>query len=131
MKWTPAKAVRDLRQQIVNNWVATAFGKRFLVRRNRAERVLEEALELAQASDYPEHLAAALVAKVYARPKGEIHQEIGGLSVCLLSFCQVEGLSADDCEVLEIERVLSKPVDHFRRKLKDKLAAGICTDEAA
>lgn len=128
MKISPARHMRDVRQTVGNNWVRRAFGARFLTPYNRTERVLEEAIELAQALDFPKERIHELIDLVYAKERGEVRQEVGGVSNCLLSLCETLGISADECESDELNRVLALPVEHFQAKLKAKLEAGICTE---
>lgn len=126
-----SRIVRNKRQEHFNELVASCFGRRFLNLKSRSERVLEEAIELAQASDYPREMMHALVDKICDREKGEIYQEIGGVSVSLLSYAGVAKLSADWCEAEEIRRVEEKPVEYFQQRLKEKIAAGICSEPDA
>jgi hypothetical protein len=120
---------RDKRQATVKDWITRVFGARTLNLRFRAERVLEEALELAQACGYPKAKIAGLVDKVYANPPGEIGQEVGGVGISVLALCDTAGISADHCESAEIDRVLSKSVDHFKARLERKLADGVCSED--
>lgn len=65
-----------------------------------------------------------LVDHVYAKPAGELRQELGGLGVTLLALAQAAGLSADDAETREIARVMAKPLAHFAARNAAKKAAG-------
>ncbi|UIN38382.1 hypothetical protein [Methylobacterium oryzae] len=120
---------RDKRQTVVRDWITRVFGLRTLNLRFRAERVLEEALELAQAAGYPQEKIAALTAKVYANPPGEVGQEAGGLGLSLLAFCDTAQISADECEEREIMRVLSKSTAHFKARIERKIADGVCSED--
>lgn len=126
---------RDKRQAVVKDWITRVFGLRTLNLRFRAERVLEEALELAQAAGYPQEKIAALTAKVYANPPGRLRQEVGGVAISVLALCETAGISADECEEQEIQRVLSRSVSHFKERIERKIADGVCSadllDEAA
>ncbi len=120
---------RDKRQATVRDWISHVFGIRTLNLRFRAVGVLEEALELAQACGYPKEKIAGLVEKVYANPPGEVGQEVGGVSISVLALCDTAGISADHCETVEIDRVLAKPVEHFKARLDRKLADGVCSED--
>jgi len=120
---------RDKRQAVVKAWIFRVFGGRTFSLRFRAERVLEEALELAQAAGYPQEKVAALTAKVYANPPGRIGQEVGGISISVLGFCEAAGISADECEEAELHRVLSKSPAHFEERLARKFASGVCSED--
>lgn len=129
--FTPSQTryTRDKRQTVVKDWVFRVFGGRTFSLRFRAERVLEEALELAQAAGYPQEKVAALTAKVYANEPGEISQEAGGIAISLLGFCEAAGISADECEEREIHRVLSKSSKHFEDRPARKFATGVCSED--
>lgn len=73
-------------QRLVGTWLKMAFGpdERFK-RGERAARYLEESLELAQAIGLSEGKALALVKQVYAKPPGDVRQEIGGAYTTLLA----------------------------------------------
>lgn len=119
--------LRDFRQAQVLAWCIEAFGSDpdETGPRTRAMRLVEEALELAQAEGikYDEVMLVAHV--VYVRPVGEVHQEIGGVATTLMAYCASRGLSLADCERLEIERIDKKPIEHFRRRQHEKREAGL------
>ena len=69
-------------------------------------------------------MAHRLVDYVFSRPVGVLHQELGGVGVCILALAAAAGLSADEEERREVERVLAKPLDHFRQRNAAKNAAG-------
>lgn len=72
----------DAFQVSVASWVVECLGQtRGADRAERAQRALEEAIELAQACGCPEEDAIALVRYVYARPAGTVAQEVGGVMV--------------------------------------------------
>ena len=81
----------------------------------RAHRFLEEAIELAQASNCSREDAHALVDYVFSRPEGETFQEVGGVLVTLAALC-----SAQDTDmVLAGEHELSRNwsrIDKIRAK---------------
>lgn len=117
---------RAFRQRLVRGFVERAFGEAaFESIEERASRVLEEALELAQACGVGQVRAMEIAAYVYGRPAGTISQEIGGVGVTLLALAERRGLSADGCEQEELERVLSKSPSHFRERQERKAASGI------
>lgn len=125
------RLVRQQRQREINHQVARLFGARFLTKRNRIERLIEETAELAQAEDFPLEDALRIVRLAYEGEKGDPDQEVGGVSVCLLSYCQVTGRSADELERRELDRLASKDPKELAAKLEAKIASGIVTDEAA
>lgn len=116
---------RNERQRAVKDWASRTFGAAVaLDGRERAQRFVEEAIELAQACDLHEEDVREILARVYSRPVGEMTQEVGGVGVTLLALCEAAGVSADDAESAELARVLSIPAEHFRAKQAAKARAG-------
>ena len=120
----PVKA-RDERQKQVSDWCAAAFGADHAASiPQRGIRHAEEAIETAQASGCDPAMIHKLVDYIYEKPAGALSQEIGGSGLTLLALAQAAGLSADDEERLEVERVLAKPLSHFAARNKVKNDAG-------
>ena len=116
---------RLLRQNIVVQWVRRCFGDQALVREERGLRLLEEAIELAQAVGCDRDQMHLLVDKVMERPVGQIVQEIGGVSVCLLALGESMGIDVDHAEKAEIARILAKDPAHFRKRWQEKIDLGV------
>lgn len=55
----------------------------------RVLRLTEEVIELGQAHGMTATQARDLVTQVYANEPGDIHQERGGVAVCLAAYCGV------------------------------------------
>jgi hypothetical protein len=119
------ESARDARQRAVLQWVGDTFGPLALAPYERAQRVLEEAVELGQAEGLTPERARAVVDHVYGKPPGDPAQEAGGLGVTLLAYCEARGLSADGEEVREFRRVLAIDPAHFRARHNVKADAGI------
>lgn len=119
-------ALRDQRQRTVIEWAERCFGRK-TVRQDdeRALRLLEEAMEVAQALDVSQERCVALLDHVYGRPAGTIDREIGGVCVTLLALCEHLGHSADLCERHEISRILSLSPGHFAERQAAKARAGV------
>ena len=116
---------RDNRQRAVFQWVRDTFGDPSTVAGERVKRVLEEAAELAQSEGLTRDHARAIVDYVFGKPPGDPAQEVGGLGVTLLAYCESRGISADREERLEFERVLAVDPAHFRARHNRKADAGI------
>lgn len=116
------QAVSDNRpfQERVRHWVVTCFGPKggddLYTRR---VRFLEEALELIQAGGCTESDAHTLVSYVFARHKGEIVQEVGGVMITLAALCSAYGVDLTEASELELARVWDK-IDQVRSKDKMK-----------
>lgn len=117
---------RDQRQRKVFEWCAATFGHEVATDPSeRVRRLLEEAIELAQAEGLARPAAEALLARVYGRPPGEPKQEAGGVGVSLLAYCAARCHSADALETAEVDRILSKSPEHFRARQEEKARLGI------
>lgn len=103
-------------QSRVRPWMHETFGPTVASDTlERSDRFLEEALELVQAAGYTRQRAVALVAYVFGRAPGELHQEIGGVMVTLaaLSLAHKDDMHAAGED--ELARVWTK-VDAIRAK---------------
>ena len=120
------------RQNNVARWVESRFGPHVQNdRRERAMRVLEEAIELAQAIGISIFDAGKLVEHVYARPAGDADQELAGVGVTSLAMAQCLGIDLEEVIDLEIDRIFLLPPDHFKRRQQVKVDAGVaCSMEA-
>lgn len=115
----------DQLQVRLTSWARAAFGNEHVANiPQRALRLLEESIELAQAAGVDEQLARKLVEFVYARPAGDLFQEMGGVGVTMLVLAESAGICAETAIDKESSRVLSKPVEHFTKRNADKGAAG-------
>ena len=116
---------RDRRQKMILGWALRVFGPQAGSLWERAMRLAEEAMEAAQAAgvDYEKILNLAI--RVYGRPPGELRRELGAVSVTLAAFCEVAGLSADEVERDEVDRVLSVPEEQFQKRQAERVAAGL------
>lgn len=116
---------RDQRQANVFAWTQAAFTvEQATSMPQRGVRLLEEAIEAFQSVGGAPEMAHKLVDYIFARPVGELRQELGGVGVCVLALAAAAGMSADEAERCEVERVLAKPLAHFRDRNAAKNAAG-------
>lgn len=95
-------------------------------RRERARRVLEEAVELVQAAGLPKADAERILKDVYSREPGSVFQEVGGTMNTIAAFCA--GLDVDLAQAAEVEMVrIEDPaiIGKCRRKNADKAARGL------
>lgn len=118
-------AGRRARQINVLGWVRSTFGELNAAPPIRAARLLEEAAELAQAEGIAEGEVGKIVRHVYGRDPGDGAKEAGAVAVCLLAYCESRGISADEVEQAELERVLAKDPEAHRASEARKKAAGL------
>jgi NTP pyrophosphatase (non-canonical NTP hydrolase) len=120
-----ASGSRNQRQADTHAWCVAAFGDhdaRSIPQRGL--RLVEEAIETAQACGCDPAMLHRLIDHVYAKPVGDLAKELGGLGVTLLALAEAAGVSADEAEKHEIERVRAKPLSHFAARNAAKAAAG-------
>lgn len=116
---------RDIVQRLVSAWVRSTFGDEAFARQERARRLLEEVAELCQAEDIDKQSAIDVVNYVYAKPKGDPSQEIGGVALTLLAYAGSAGVSLEQAETSEFTRVLSIDKARFRERHNVKAEGGI------
>lgn len=119
------KRVATNRQKKVLAWAIENFGAIATNRDERAARLVEEAIEVAQAEGLPLHILQKISERVYARPAGKLAQEIGGLAITLDALAENAGLSVQAESAREWARVLSLPKDWWARRHAEKVAAGV------
>jgi len=117
--------MRNQRQREVHEWCAAAFGVEHASSvPQRAVRLLEETIEAYQAAGGDLEMAHRLLDFVFRHPVGSLNQELGGIGLTLLALAQAAGLSADDEERREFDRVLKKPLAWFHARNEAKNDAG-------
>lgn len=111
---------------IALDWAVRCFGRDHVYNApTRSLRVAEEAIELVQSFDIPKEKALELVEMVYARPKGNPRQEIGGVMMTITVMCATMGYDTDDILLAEVRRVLEKKPEHFAQRNQEKIALGM------
>ena len=116
----------DKWQRIVFEWGRRAFGEDHMRDKQvRALRLVEEAIEYAQACGVPEEKIGACKNLVYSRPVGAAFQELGGVLVTALAAASSQYYKAEEVLEEEILRVLSKPPEHFAKRNEEKIDAGL------
>lgn len=111
-------------QADVLDWAVRSFGPIAQNVDERAARVAEEAIEIAQVEGVSLETVKRIADRIYSRPAGERWQEIGGTMIGMLSYAEIIGLSLAECTQREFQRVLSKPQDWWQKKHAEKVAAG-------
>jgi NTP pyrophosphatase (non-canonical NTP hydrolase) len=105
-------------QRLVGRWTELVFRDRFaeVTPRIRVMRLLEEALELAQAEDVPVTDAIIILNQVYDRPKGEPSQELGGVVITLANYAETAGLDLEEAFYSEFTRIMDPAIMEKVRK---------------
>jgi hypothetical protein len=121
----PAEKVSKVAdQKEVLAWAVRSFGEVACNCDERAARLAEEAIEIAQAEGVSLEVIVRIASRVYSRPAGDLWQELGGLGITAMAFAESVGLSLSDCTEREWHRVLSKSPEWWERKHAEKVAAG-------
>lgn len=93
-------------QARVAAWMLECFGPEITKDRiERADRFVEEALELAQSIGWTADRGHALVDYVFGRPVGEVGQEVGGVMVTLAALCNVFEIDIEAEAKREVDRI--------------------------
>ena len=112
-------------QERAKAWCVSRFGESAMCRQERATRVLEESIELAQSEGVPPEQARLLLEHVYSRPVGEPRQEAGGIMVCLLIWAAAADMNLWSLAITELRKIESCSVEYFRRRVQKKIDAGL------
>lgn len=126
-KPTPSERLtgRESRQVRIAEWCLAAFGLDHTASiQQRGVRFLEEAIEAYQACGCDQEMAHKLVDYIFAKPIGDLAQEIGQVGLSVLALANAAQVSADAEEAAEVARVLTKPLSVFHARNVAKNAAG-------
>lgn len=100
-------------------WAQRVFGK--VTSKERALRLVEEAVEFAQAIDIPHDKILLVIEQVYIKEKGEPKQEISQVLLSALIAAGSVGLNATDGVIEELQRINTLPDSHFRSRNSKKV----------
>jgi hypothetical protein len=117
---------RSLGKRILS-WVESIFGKESITSRERATRVVEEAIELAQAEGISLCLLQKVTNRVFSRPAGSATKEASQLALTLWAYCESQSISPVELAAEEADRVESLPKDYWQKRHDAKRAQGIAT----
>lgn len=117
------------RGQATLAWACVTFGPCAVRREERAMRLLEEAMELAQGEGVTLEVARRLSERVWSRPPGATAKEVGQVQTCLEALAVNIGLDPDAEANAERERCLALPASHWKARHDIKTAAGLTTGE--
>jgi hypothetical protein len=101
------------------------FGVKAVVNlEERSARFLEESVELCQAVGLEEEAAISVVKYVYARPTGEVPQEVGGVAMTLGVLVEQLGLNFEQEAYRELMRCCER-IEAIREKHNKKPKFGV------
>lgn len=114
---------------LVLDWAKRCFGTVHVHNpKVRALRLVEEAIEVAQAFDVDADKLHKIITVVYSREKGQWEQEIGGVMMTAAVLAGARFYDIEDLFDREIRRVFSKPAEHFALRNQEKNGLGLTGD---
>jgi NTP pyrophosphatase (non-canonical NTP hydrolase) len=114
----------SIMSRIAYEWALRCFGADHVHNpRMRALRALEEVAELCQAVGCHPDDTSTVLEKVWKRPKGGVHQEVGGSLMTLVVFCEMMGFDMEEELERELRRVLDRPTEEFTKRNLEKVQA--------
>jgi len=122
----PSLSNRQQRQAEILQWANTIFGE--ATASNTGERIrrfAEESIELVQAAGLDKQAMNDIIDHVYAKPAGNVAQEIGQVGVSLLALAEHLSIPADDEERKEFDRITSLPSEHWQARQNAKAEKGL------
>jgi len=111
-------------QKKILDWAVATFGSIARNRDERAARVLEEAIELAQCEGVPIAVVQRIAERVYSRPPGDLAIEIADVAISLCALAENVGISVHEVQCARWDGIISKPPDYWANKHRAKVAAG-------
>ena len=119
------QAVKHL-ARLAYEWGQRCFGEAHMAdTRVRSLRLVEEAVELAQAYDVPREQLLKLIEHVYGRPRGDPWREMGGVLMTAAVLCEWHEWSMEDVMVDELSRVLAKDRKMLAIRNDEKISLGL------
>lgn len=115
----------DDAQLRIRRWVVTRLGVDAMLPKERALRLLEESLELAQTLGVREVEMRRLVDHVQAKPIGSVRLELGGVLTTAFGCAEALRYNAGNCLNEELDRIEQAPPERFRQRQMENAAAGI------
>lgn len=109
----------------VTAWVERCFGAPAMALPERASRLMEEAIEMAQAAGVEREVAERSVAYIYGRPAGPPAQELGGVMLTAAACAAALATTMAAAFEAEMARVEAKSDDHFRARQAHKADMGM------
>jgi hypothetical protein len=101
-----------LMQDLIRNWTVLVFGPRYaeITPKIRALRLLEEVLELSQAEDITMSEIATVTGQVFNKPKGTRFQELGGVGITLMGYCDTAQVDFESAFWAEFCRIMDPEI---------------------
>jgi len=108
-------------------WAVETFGQIATDPIERAARLLEEAVELAQSQGLHHSTAAAIIERVFQRDPGDPLKEIGQVAVTLEALAENIGACVEAEAQREFDRVRAISKEAWQTRQNQKAAIGIAS----
>jgi NTP pyrophosphatase (non-canonical NTP hydrolase) len=118
---------RDQRQRLILGWAVRTFGPSQFFHKERATRLVEEALEVGQAVGLARETMHTLVDFVFNKEPGDARAELGGVATTFLALCEAMNIQAREVEREGLERTLSLDPKRAVEKHVTKVEAGLAS----
>jgi hypothetical protein len=115
----------DVQQDRTARRLRACFGEEYLADKTEcAMRLLEEVAEAAQVAGVPYGKARIVLSRAFARPVGEIGQELAGTAVTLLALAESCGLKLSIALENELQRIETTDPEHFQQRQPSRSVLG-------
>lgn len=111
----------------VREWVVSRIGPEHMTTRERAMRLLEEAIELAQAEGVTREQVDCQVAYTYSSKPGDPRQEASGVAICLYGWASAAGATLQEIGLAEMERIEARSAAEVQERLARKVKGTVIT----
>src|SRR5580765_5431162 len=103
---------KDTWSRLCVKWSKLVFKDKFglLTPRVRTMRLLEEALELAQAEGVTGPEASIILNQVYDKPIGDPYKELGGVLITAATYAGVARFNLEEAFYDEFERIMNPEI---------------------
>ena len=108
----------EIWKRLALRWTYLVFGDKIeaLTPRVRTMRLLEEALELAQAEGVQSYEASIILGQVYKKPLGTPYKELGGVLVTMAAYAATADHNIDQAFMDEFEHIMDPAIMEKVRK---------------
>ena len=108
-------------------WTIKTFGAAGpITAKERALRLLEEAVELAQSEGVSRDVVSRIADRAFGRPPGMPLGEAAQVALTLWGYCEHHGWKPADLAQLELRRVETISAEDWTARNNSKKIAGIC-----
>lgn len=120
----------DLGQKVLA-WAVSVFGPVATDRRERAIRLVEEAVEVAQAEGVPLEVLERVARRCYSRPVGNVADEVGAVVLTLEALAANIGVDLEEAGDRELARVTALDPVFLAGRHQAKIAEGCAVDTSS